>query len=46
MFGNGSDSEDSEDHLEQDTTLDEINDTGDLETTLDAENPEEQHELP
>ena len=46
MFGNGNDSEDSEDHLEPDTTLDEINDTGDLETTLDAENPDEQHELP
>ena len=41
MFGNGNDSEDSEDHLEPDPTLDEINDTGDLETTLDPENPDE-----
>ena len=45
MFGNDSDSEDSEDHLEQEAIQDELN-TGELETTLEAENPEEQHELP
>ena len=46
MFGNNSDSEDSEDHLEQEAIQDELNNTGELETTLEADNPEEQHELP
>ena len=43
MFGNGDESEDSEDHLDPDTTLDEIHDIGDLGTTLDPETPNEQH---
>ena len=46
MFGNNSDSEDSEDHLEQEAFQDELDNTGELETTIEAENPEEQHELP
>ena len=43
MFGNGDESEDSEDHLDPDTTLDDIQDTGDLGNTLDPETPNEQH---
>ena len=42
MFGNHSDSEDSEDHLEEEATQDDLNNTGELDTTVEPENPEEE----
>ena len=41
MFGTLSDSEDSEDHLEEDAAQTALNDTGELDTTIERDNPEE-----
>ena len=41
MFGTLSDSEDSEDHLEEETAQDALNNTGELDTTIEQDNPEE-----
>ena len=41
MFGTLSDSEDSKDHLEDDATQTAHNDTGELDTTIERENPDE-----
>ena len=45
MFGNHSDSEDSEDHLEEEATQDDLNNTGELDTTVEPENPEEESQV-
>ena len=42
-FLNGDESEDSEDHLDPDTTLDEIPDAGGSNNTLDPVTQNEQH---
>ena len=45
MFGTHSDSEDSEDHLEEEATQDVLNNTGELDTTIEQENPEEETQV-
>ena len=49
MFGRQnvthSDSEDSEDHLEEEATQEDLNNTGELDTTIEQENPEEETQV-